>query len=173
MSDDADEPALGERLDPEAYRQVLRRYAETARQAIEQHGGTVEKFIGDAVMSVFGVPVLHEDDALRAVRAAVALRRRVIALNEELEHEYATRLTLRIGINSGEIVTGAEDRLATGDAVNVAAHIASLASAGEILVTDAVVEAAGLGSEAIERRRVSLKGHEVGAAVVPVPASPA
>jgi class 3 adenylate cyclase/tetratricopeptide (TPR) repeat protein len=130
----AESTALGERLDPEAYRQVLRRYAETARQAIEQHGGTVEKFIGDAVMSVFGVPVLHEDDALRAVRAAVALRGRVAALNEELEHEYATRLTLRMGINSGEIVTGAEDRLATGDAVNVAARLEQAAGPDEILL---------------------------------------
>ena len=66
--------ALGERLDPESLREVMRRFFGAARKVIEQHGGTVEKFIGDAVMAVFGVPVLHEDDALRAVRAAVGLR---------------------------------------------------------------------------------------------------
>ena len=73
--------ALGERLDPESFRQVMRRYFETARRVIESHGGTAEKFIGDAVMAVFGVPVLHEDDALRAVRAAAALGEEIAVLN--------------------------------------------------------------------------------------------
>ena len=74
--------ALGERLDPESFRQVMRRYFDAARRVIEQHGGTVEKFIGDAVMAVFGVPVLHEDDALRAVRAAAELREEISMLND-------------------------------------------------------------------------------------------
>jgi class 3 adenylate cyclase len=77
--------AMGERLDPESLRQVMRRYFDAARTVIEQHGGTVEKFIGDAVMAVFGVPMLHEDDALRAVRAAVGLRDALATLNLELE----------------------------------------------------------------------------------------
>src|SRR6476619_8651200 len=77
--------ALGERLDPESFRRVMVRYFEVARAAIEAHGGTVEKFIGDAVMAVFGVPTLHEDDALRALRAAVEMRERLGELNAELE----------------------------------------------------------------------------------------
>src|ERR671935_2360470 len=75
---------LGELLDPESVRRVLSRYFETVREVVERHGGSVEKFIGDAVMAVFGVPVLHEDDALRAVRAALEMRERLAALNEEL-----------------------------------------------------------------------------------------
>jgi class 3 adenylate cyclase/tetratricopeptide (TPR) repeat protein len=130
----ADSTAIGERLDPEAYRHVLRRYAEAAHQAVVRHGGSIEKFIGDAVMAVFGVPVLHEDDALRAVRAATALRERIEALNEELDREYGTRLTLRIGVNTGEVVAGSEDHLATGDAVNVAARLEQSAAPDEILL---------------------------------------
>src|SRR6187401_2917040 len=80
--------ALGERIDPESLRAVMARYFETARAVVERHGGTVEKFIGDAVMAVFGVPVVHEDDALRAVRAADELRGALAGLNEELEKAY-------------------------------------------------------------------------------------
>jgi class 3 adenylate cyclase/tetratricopeptide (TPR) repeat protein len=125
--------ALGERLDPESLRRMLARYFETAQEVIERHGGTVEKFIGDAVMAVFGVPVLHEDDAVRAVRAAGALRQAMTTLNEELEREYGNRLALRIGLNTGEVVTGTVERLATGDAVNVAARLEQAAGSGEIL----------------------------------------
>ncbi|HKA25855.1 MAG TPA: adenylate/guanylate cyclase domain-containing protein, partial [Gaiellaceae bacterium] len=126
--------ALGERIDPESLRNVMARYFETAKAAIERHGGTVEKFIGDAVMSVFGVPVVHEDDALRAVRAADDLRRALGPLNEELEERFQTRLQLRTGVNTGEVVTGTEERLATGDAVNVAARLEQAAQPGEILL---------------------------------------
>ena len=76
--------ALGERLDPESLRDVQSRYFEAMRRPIERHGGTVEKYIGDAVMAVFGIPLLHEDDALRAVRACVEMREGLAALNEEL-----------------------------------------------------------------------------------------
>src|SRR5215218_6317772 len=79
--------ALGEQLDPEALRRVMGRYFEAARAAVERHGGTVEKFIGDAVMAVFGIPTLHEDDALRAVRAAEELRGSLGALNEQLQRD--------------------------------------------------------------------------------------
>ena len=85
--------ALGERLDPEQLRGVMAEYFAVARAAIERHGGTVEKFIGDAVMAVFGVPTVREDDALRAVRAALELRD-------------AAQLDVRIGVNTGEVVTG-------------------------------------------------------------------
>jgi class 3 adenylate cyclase/tetratricopeptide (TPR) repeat protein len=134
FSDVTGSTALGERLDPESLRRVLARYFEEARRVVERHGGTVEKFIGDAVMAVFGVPRVHEDDALRAVRAAWELREVLEHLNEELERDFGTRLELRIGVNTGEVVTGTKERLATGDAVNVAARLEQAAAPGEILL---------------------------------------
>jgi class 3 adenylate cyclase/tetratricopeptide (TPR) repeat protein len=128
--------ALGDRIDPESLRAVMARYFETAKAVVERHGGTVEKFIGDAVMAVFGVPVVHEDDALRAVRAAADLRDSLGELNAELERGYGTRLELRMGVNTGEVVTGTEERLATGDAVNVAARLEQAAQPGEVLLGD-------------------------------------
>jgi class 3 adenylate cyclase len=116
--------STGDRLDPEALRSVQSTYFEDARTALERHGGTVEKFIGDAVMAVFGIPTLHEDDALRALRAAVELREAVTALGFEA----------RIGVNTGEVVAGTGDALVTGDAVNVAARLEQAAEPGEILV---------------------------------------
>jgi class 3 adenylate cyclase len=132
--DVAGSTALGEQLDPESLRRVMARYFEIARSCLERHGGTVEKFIGDAVMGVFGVPIVHEDDALRALRAAVELRDSIPAFNEELERDYAVSVQVRIGVNTGEVVTGTEERLATGDAVNVAARLEQAASPGEILI---------------------------------------
>jgi class 3 adenylate cyclase/tetratricopeptide (TPR) repeat protein len=126
--------ALGERLDPESLRHVMARYFEAMRAVIERHGGTVEKFIGDAVMAVFGVPAVHEDDALRAARAATEMRDALGELNDELERDYGTRLELRIGVDTGEVVTGTEERLATGDSVNVAARLEQSAAPGEILL---------------------------------------
>jgi class 3 adenylate cyclase/tetratricopeptide (TPR) repeat protein len=116
--------SLGESTDPEALRALLARYFERMKQILESHGGSVEKFIGDAVMAVFGVPQVHEDDALRAVRAAVEMRDAVPELG----------LQARIGVNTGEVVTGTQERLATGDAVNVAARLEQAASPGEILI---------------------------------------
>jgi class 3 adenylate cyclase/tetratricopeptide (TPR) repeat protein len=131
--------SLGEQLDPEALRGVMGRYFETAQAVLEKHGGTVEKFIGDAVMAVFGIPQLHEDDALRAVRAAAELRERLAALNEELERERGVRIALRTGVNTGEVVAGdaaGAQFYATGDAVNVAARLEQTAAPDEILVAD-------------------------------------
>jgi class 3 adenylate cyclase len=139
--------ALGERIDPESLRHVMARYFETAKAIVERHGGTVEKFIGDAVMAVFGVPAVHEDDALRAVRAADELRGGLDELNDELEQSYGTRLELRMGVNTGEVVTGTEERLATGDAVNVAARLEQAAQPGEVLVGE---ETYGLVREGVE-----------------------
>jgi class 3 adenylate cyclase/tetratricopeptide (TPR) repeat protein len=116
--------ALGESVDPEALRGLLARYFERMKAIVERHGGTVEKFIGDAVMAVFGVPVAHEDDALRAVRAAAEMR----AALPELD------VKAQIGVNTGEVVTGTEERLATGDAVNVAARLEQAAQPGEVLL---------------------------------------
>ena len=134
FSDVTGSTSLGEQLDPESLRRVMGRYFDAMRQAIEAHGGTVEKFIGDAVMAVFGVPVLHEDDALRAVRAANEMRQRLKALNEELERDFRVRIEMRTGVNTGEIVAGEGETLATGDAVNVAARLEQSAPPGEILL---------------------------------------
>jgi len=128
--------ALGERLDPERLQGVLTRYFDALRGVIERHGGTVEKFIGDAVMAVFGIPQLREDDALRAVRAAAELDDALGDLNAELEGSIDVRIRIRVGINTGEVVvtSGAEGTLAAGDPVNVAARLEQAAGAGEILI---------------------------------------
>jgi class 3 adenylate cyclase/tetratricopeptide (TPR) repeat protein len=129
--------ALGERLDPEALRRIMGRYFEAMSAVIERHGGTVEKFIGDAVMAVFGIPQLHEDDALRAVRAADGMRRALVALNHDLERDHGVGLAARIGVNTGEVVAGdpsSGQRLVTGDAVNVAARLEQAAGSGEVLL---------------------------------------
>jgi class 3 adenylate cyclase/tetratricopeptide (TPR) repeat protein len=140
--------ALGEAVDPEALRALLARYFERMKTFVESHGGTVEKFIGDAVMAVFGVPVAHEDDALRAVRAAVEMRDALPELGVQA----------RIGVNTGEVVTGTAERLATGDAVNVAARLEQAAAPGEILLGEPTLR---LVREAVEIETVEpldLKG---------------
>jgi class 3 adenylate cyclase/tetratricopeptide (TPR) repeat protein len=121
--------ALGERTDPEALRALLAHYFERMKAIVESHGGTVEKFIGDAVMAVFGVPAAHEDDALRACRAAVDMRDAFPELG----------IDGRIGVNTGEVVAGTEERLATGDAVNVAARLEQAAEPGEVLIGGATL----------------------------------
>ena len=130
--------ALGEQLDPESLRRVMARYFDEMQAVVERHEGIVEKFIGDAVMAVFGVPVLHEDDALRAVRAAAEMREGLEALNKELQHDWGTRIQVRTGVNTGEVVAGdaagGGQRFATGDAVNVAKRFEEAAPAGEILL---------------------------------------
>src|SRR5438046_3161976 len=100
FADVADSTPLGERLDPETLRQVMSRWFERMSEVLERHGGTVEKFIGDAVMAVFGIPDLHEDDALRAVRAAAELRGALAGLNDELEQELGVHIGIRVGVNS-------------------------------------------------------------------------
>jgi len=128
---------LTERVDPERLRRVMSRYFATMQAVIERHGGTVEKFIGDAIMAVFGIPRLHEDDALRAVRAAVEMREALVALNRDLELEWGIVLQVRTGINTGEVATGESgsgDSLVLGDAVNLAARLEQAAAAQEILL---------------------------------------
>ena len=116
--------ALGESVDPEALRALLARYFERMKAIVERHQGRVEKFIGDAVMAVFGVPTAHEDDALRAVRAAAEMRDALPELGVQA----------RIGLTTGVVVTDTEERLATGDAVNVAARLEQAAEPGEVLI---------------------------------------
>jgi class 3 adenylate cyclase/tetratricopeptide (TPR) repeat protein len=128
---------LGERLDSESLRAVMTRYFDEMRRVLERHGGTVEKFIGDAVMAVFGLPTLHEDDALRAVRAASDMKDALQRLNRELERRWGVRLANRTGVNTGEVVAGdpfAGQRLVTGDAVNVAARLEQAAPENEVLI---------------------------------------
>jgi class 3 adenylate cyclase/tetratricopeptide (TPR) repeat protein len=146
FSDVAGSTELGERVDPESMRRVLTRYFGEMQAVLERHGGTVEKFIGDAVMAVFGLPQVHEDDALRAVRAAVEMREALLRLNEEFERERAVRIEARTGINTGEVVAGEGQTLATGDAVNVAARLEQAAAPGEILL--------GAGTHALVRDAV-------------------
>jgi class 3 adenylate cyclase/tetratricopeptide (TPR) repeat protein len=122
--------ALGEQLDPEVLRAVLNRYFEVMRAVIERHGGTVEKFIGDAVMAVFGIPRVHEDDALRAVRAAAEIRERL----PELAEQVGVELQFRTGVNTGPVLIGEGENLAVGDAVNVAARLEQAAEPGEIVI---------------------------------------
>jgi class 3 adenylate cyclase/tetratricopeptide (TPR) repeat protein len=135
--DIAGSTGMGERLDPESLRRVMTRYFDEMRAVVERHGGTVEKFIGDAVMAVFGVPVLHEEDALRAVRSAIEMREALVDLNEKLEARWGVRLQIRTGINTGEVVAGdpaAGESMVVGDAVNVAARLEQAAALGEILI---------------------------------------
>ncbi|HEY7619310.1 MAG TPA: adenylate/guanylate cyclase domain-containing protein, partial [Solirubrobacteraceae bacterium] len=129
--------ALGERVDPETLRWAMRRWFDRMREVIERHGGTIENYIGDAVMAVFGIPVAHEDDALRAVRAADQMRSEVDSLREELRRERGIELAVRIGVNTGEAVTGAGAGAGTftaGDTVNVAARLEQSARPGDVLL---------------------------------------
>jgi class 3 adenylate cyclase/tetratricopeptide (TPR) repeat protein len=131
--------SMGEKLDSESLREVMTRYFDSMRAELERHGGVVEKFIGDAVMAVFGLPRLHEDDALRAVRAAAGMQGALAELNDELERHFGVRLANRTGVNTGEVVSGdttTAQRLVTGDAVNVAARLEQAAGEQEVLLGD-------------------------------------
>src|SRR5262249_27508206 len=150
--------ALGGAVDPEALQRVLARYFERMKAIGESHGGSVEKFIGDAVMAVFGVPVAHEDDALRACRAAVEMRDALPELGVDG----------RIGVNTGEVLTGTEERLATGDAVNVAARLEQAAQTGEVLIGTETLELVGAAVEVSEERGLELKGKSEPVAAYPL-----
>ena len=139
FSDLVGSTSLGESMDSESLRELLHRYFEAMQSVLEHHGGTVEKFIGDAIMAVFGLPKLREDDALRAVSAALEMQAALAVLNEELERGWGVRLVNRTGVNTGEVVAGdvtAGQRLVTGDTVNVAARLEQTAGPGEVLLGD-------------------------------------
>lgn len=161
FSDLVGSTALGERLDPESLREVLNRYFDEMRRVLERHGGIVEKYIGDAIMAVFGLPHAHEDDALRAVRAAAEMRDELTGLNSELQRHWGVHLANRIGVNTGEVVVGdaaSGQRLVTGDAVNVAARFEQAASSGHVLLGGTTYQ---LVKDAVDVRAVeplSLKG---------------
>ncbi len=142
--------ALTERLDPEAMREVTDRYFTAMAAEITRHGGKIEKYIGDAIMAVFGLPRAHEDDALRAVRAAIGMQAALTGVNADLMQRYGVALANRTGVNTGEVVANddptVDQKLATGDAVNVAARLEQAAPENQIylgevtyrLVRDAV-----------------------------------
>jgi len=137
FSDVAGSTQLAEELDAEAVREVMNRYFSAVSTALERHGGHIEKFIGDAVVALFGVPAAHEDDALRCIRAAVEAREAVRLLGEDLQSRLGVGLGVRIGISTGEVVVGASPAgrtIATGDTMNTAARLQQAAPVGEILI---------------------------------------
>jgi class 3 adenylate cyclase/tetratricopeptide (TPR) repeat protein len=137
FADMAGSTRLAETLDPELFRQVVSAFFERMGATIERHGGTVENFIGDEVMGIFGVPRAHGDDALRAVRAAMDMLSEVEALSNEIEARVGTTLGLRIGVNTGTVVVGppiAGRSMSLGDTMNVAARLEKLAEPGQILL---------------------------------------
>ncbi|WLQ32247.1 adenylate/guanylate cyclase domain-containing protein [Streptomyces castrisilvae] len=161
--------ALSGRLDPETLRTVTLRYFALMRTRIEEHGGTVEKFIGDAVMAVFGVPARHEDDAHRALAAARSMVTGLDGLNADLDRRHGVRLAVRIGVNTGEVVVNADptarQALVSGEVVNIAARLEQHAGTGEILIGPATLRAAGPSAVTEPAGALALKG-----VAAPVPA---
>jgi len=159
--DAAASTSVGERIDAESLRAVMTRYFDAMRAVVERHGGVVEKFIGDAMMAVFGVPRVHEDDALRAVRASLEIRERLSSLDEALRNERGVSIEWRTGVNTGEVVAGdtaAGHRFVTGDAVNVAARLEQAAAPGEILLGETTYRLVHDGVQVEPAPELSLKG---------------
>ncbi|MFD6185549.1 adenylate/guanylate cyclase domain-containing protein [Streptomyces goshikiensis] len=153
--------ALSGALDPETLRSVTLRWFDLMRLRIEEQGGTVEKFIGDAVMAVFGVPTVREDDARRAVAAALAMREALAGFNVRLEQGVGVRLEMRIGLNTGQVVTGSatlRQAMVSGEVVNIGARLEQNAAAGEILIGPDTLAAAGPGVRTTETGPLLLKG---------------
>ncbi|GAA4666453.1 AAA family ATPase [Streptomyces chumphonensis] len=156
--------ALSGALDPETLRAVTLDYFEAVRGCVEDFGGTVEKFIGDAVMAVFGIPVIHEDDARRALGAALAMLAAVEELNTGLNASLGVRLQVRIGVNTGPVVTSSDvstrQKLVSGETVNVAARLEQNAGRGEILVGEPTLLAAGSAARVAPVGPLRVKGKE-------------
>jgi len=155
---------LGERLDPEDLRTILASYFNELARQIRRYEGTIDKYIGDAVMAVFGAPISHEDDAERAINAALAMQQAIVHLNDDLERRYGVRLSLRIGINTGEVVAGllAGDvqtaYTVVGDAVNTAQRYEAAAPPGDVLVSASTRRLAIHSFEFEETAPLTLKG---------------
>jgi class 3 adenylate cyclase/tetratricopeptide (TPR) repeat protein len=153
--------AMGEKLDSEAVREVMSRYFDEMRAALGRHGGTIEKYIGDAIMAVFGLPRVHEDDALRAVRAAIEMREHLAALNSELDQRWGVTIGNRTGVNTGEVVAGdpaSGQRLVTGDTVNTAARLEQAAPTNEVLLGETTYRLVRHAVEVEEVEPLELKG---------------
>ncbi|HEX9495549.1 MAG TPA: adenylate/guanylate cyclase domain-containing protein [Candidatus Limnocylindria bacterium] len=155
---------LAEKLDPEELRVILGSYFGALARQIQRYEGTIDKYIGDAVMAVFGAPISHEDDAERAVHAALAMQASIVLLNDDLDRKYGVRLSLRIGVNTGEVVAGmlAGDvqraYTVVGDAVNTAQRLESAAPLGQVLVSETTRRLALHRFEFERREPVMLKG---------------
>jgi class 3 adenylate cyclase/tetratricopeptide (TPR) repeat protein len=172
---------LSARLDAETVHDVLTRFYDTARATVTRHGGTVEKFVGDAVMAVFGYPLVHEDDALRAARAALELRRTIEELSDALETEWGVRLGIRTGVASGEVVAAsaaADEPFVVGASVNLAARLEQHAGPGQVLLDEATAQLLHRQAALDPVAPLSLKGFGAGSttafalrALVPSPAS--
>ena len=161
FSDLTGSTAMGEKLDPETVQTVMSRYFSTMSAILQAHGGTVEKFIGDAIVAVFGVPVVHEDDALRAVRATVECRRAMDEMNKEFMQRWGFQLLVRTGVNTGEVIatdTTQGDAFSTGDTMNVAARLEQNAPPGEILIGEATHRLVAHAAKLEEVEPLALKG---------------
>jgi class 3 adenylate cyclase/tetratricopeptide (TPR) repeat protein len=179
--------SVAERLDAETVKALVERCLGRFAAEVERFGGTVDKFIGDNVMAVFGAPVAHEDDPERAVRAAFAMQDAMVDLNRELEPEFGCELALRVGVNTGEVLAGrvGEAYTVLGDAVNVAARLQAAAPVGGILVGERTHRLTGAAVAYRELDPLALKGkaervaaweacelRRAGAAGVRAPATP-
>lgn len=152
---------LGDELDPESMRELMTRYFDEMRLILERHSGVVEKFIGDAVMAVFGVPHVHEDDALRAVRAAIEMREALGCLNEDFQRVWGVTVQARIGVNTGEVIAGDPAQghsFVAGDAVNTAARLEQSAQPGEILIGELTYDLVQAAVVAQDAGPLALKG---------------
>ena len=161
FADPKPQSADGSALSADTTRVVMSRYFDVMHPILERHGGTVEKFIGDALMAVFGLPVRHEDDPARAIRAAAEMQNALKALNDEFEARFAVRLANPIGVNTGTVVAGdvsEGQRLVTGDAVNVAARLEQTAAAGEVILGELTRRLVGDAAEAEAIPPLTLKG---------------
>src|SRR5438128_4574145 len=133
---------LGERFDPERWRVLLQRFFSVMTSTIEAWGGTVQKFMGDSVMATFGVPIVREDDAERALRAACQMLERLTEVNAEFKAQHGVSLAIRVGVNTGEVMAASDQNVVTGDAVNVAARLEQMADPGTILAGERTYAAA-------------------------------
>src|SRR5437588_5023181 len=133
---------LGERFDPERWRVLLQKFYSVMTSTIEAWGGTVQKFMGDSVMATFGVPIVREDDAERALRAAFQMLERLTGLNTEFKAQHGVSLAIRVGVNTGEVMAASDQNVVTGDAVNVAARLEHMAEPGTILAGERTYAAA-------------------------------
>ena len=160
FTDLVESTSMAEALDPEALAAVLGRYFGDARSIVEAHGGTVEKFVGDAVVAMFGIKQVREDDALRAVRTALELRGRVEQLNDELEPVFGVRLRLRTGINTGEVLVDDthDDSLAVGHAISMAARLEQAAGPDEVVAGEPTLRLVAAGVDAVELEPQAVKG---------------
>jgi len=133
---------LGEQFDPERWRVLLQRFFSVMTSTIEAWGGTVQKFMGDSVMATFGVPIVREDDAERALRAACQMLERLTELNSEFMAQHGVSLAIRVGVNTGEVMAAFDQNVVTGDAVNVAARLEQMAEPGTVLAGERTYAAA-------------------------------